>query len=306
MICIYISDDKIKLIDGEQRGNKLVIKSFYDISTKAGSLESGAIKDTVVFTQALQDCLQTTNIKPGKTIYLLDNSRIVFREMIVPDIPDSKLKKVIMSEIFSDNKASTNTVDYIVLEKFKDEAKVSKLRIMVTYVTNEIIDNLHMSAMELNLEPYALDIAPNAMSKLIGNYNLNSSDRGLLPNTFVLLDFKDSFFSINVFDKYINKFTKSSVLYAPDPENPDYNYLISELTSQLNSTIRYYHSRYPDDQIEAVYVTGNALVLDKIMQELADGVNMMVSHLPLPSFVKGMELIDYNAFSCALGAFIRR
>lgn len=306
MICIYISDDKIKLIDGEQRGNKLVIKSFYDISTKAGSLESGAIKDTVVFTQALQDCLQTTSIKPGKTIYLLDNSRIVFREMIVPDVPDAKLKKVILSEIFSDNKASSNTVDYIVLEKFKDESKVSKLRIMVTYVTNEIIDNLHMSAMELNLEPYALDIAPNAMSKLIGNYNTSSSDRDLLTDTFVLLDYKDSFFSINVFDKFINKFTKSSVLYVSDPENPDYPYLISELTSQLNSTIRYYHSRYPDDQIEAVYVTGNALVLDKIMQELADGVNMMVSHLPLPSFVKGMELIDYNAFSCALGAFIRR
>jgi hypothetical protein len=42
------------------------------------------------------------------------------------------------------------------------------------------------------------------------------------------------------------------------------------------------------------------------MQNLADSVNMMVAHLPLPAFVKGVSLFEYNAFSCALGAFIRR
>ncbi|MBQ7653142.1 MAG: hypothetical protein IJS93_02075 [Clostridia bacterium] len=305
MICIYISDEKIKLIDGEQRGKKTVVKNCYDISTKAGSLESGAIKDTVVFTQALQDCLQTTNIKPTKTIYMLDNNRIVFREMIVPDVPDAKIKKVIVSELFSDNKSANNTIDYIVLEKFKDE-KVSKLRIMVTYINNEIIDNLSVSATELGLTPVCLDIAPNTMAKLIGQYGDSAQDKKLLAGSFLLLDFKDTFISIYVFKDYVMQFTKSTVLYVSDPDHPDLDYLASELSTQLVSTVRFYSSRNEGNKIEKVFVTGNALVLDKIMQELADAVNMEVSHLPLPSFVKGVELIDYNAFSCALGAFIRR
>lgn len=306
MICIYISDEKIKLIEGDARGNRIIVQRFYDISTKAGSLESGAIKDTVVFTQALQDCMQATNMKAGKACYVLDNSRIVFREMIVPDVPDAKLKKVIQSELFSESKSQNTTLDYIVLEKFKDEKKISKLRIMVTYINNEIIDNLSVSAVELGLTPVALDIAPNTMSKLISLYNSNGADRKLLSKTFVLLDFKDTFISIYVFDGYKTQFTKSSVLYVSDPEHPDLDYLASEMSTQLNSTIRYYQSRNPDKTVEAVYVTGNALVLDQIMQALADSVNLMISHLPLPSFVKGIELIDYNAFTCALGTFIRR
>ncbi len=306
MICIYISDDKIKLLDGAMSGNRIAINSFYDISTKAGSMEGGAIKDTVVFTQSLQDCLQTTNIKPGKVTYVLDSSRVVFREMIVPDVPEAKLKKVIMGELFSDNKANSNTIDYIVLERFRSESKSYKLRIMVTYVTNEVIDNLHMSAMELNLQPVVLDIAPNTISKLIGQYNKSGADRKLLVKTFVLLDFKDTFITITVFDNFVNKFSKSSVLYVADPENPDLGYLASELSTQLNNTIRYFHSRYDDSEVEAVYVTGNAIVLDPIMQNIADSVNLMISHLPLPSFVKGISLLDYNAFSDALGAFIRR
>lgn len=306
MICVYISDEKIKLIEGDARGNKITVQRFYDINTKAGSLESGTIKDTVVFTQALQDCMQATNMKPAKACYVLDNSRIVFREMIVPDVPEQKLKKVIQSELFADSKGQNSTIDYIVIDKFKDDKKVSKLRVMVTYINNEIIDNLSVSAVELGLTPISLDIGPNAMSKLISLYNSNANDRKLLTKTFVLLDYKDTFISVYIFDDFVQQFTKSSVLYVTDPDNLDLSYLASELSTQLNSTIRYYQSRNPEKSIEAVFVTGNALVLDQIMQTLADSVNLMISHLPLPSFVKGLELLDYNAFTCALGTFVRR
>lgn len=306
MICVYISDEKIKLIEGDARGNKISVQRFYDINTKAGSLESGSIKDTVIFTQALQDCMQATNMKPGKAFYVLDNSRIVFREMIVPDVPEQKLKKVIQSELFADSKGQNSTIDYIVIGKFKDDKKVSKLRVMVTYINNEIIDNLSVSAVELGLTPVSLDIGPNAMSKLISLYNSNANDRKLLTKTFVLLDYKDTFISVYIFDEFVQQFTKSSVLYVTDPDNLDLSYLTSELSTQLNSTIRYYQSRNPEKSIEAVFVTGNALVLDQIMQSLADSVNLMISHLPLPSFVKGLELLDYNAFTCALGTFVRR
>lgn len=306
MICVYISDEKIKLIEGDARGNKISVQRFYDINTKAGSLESGAIKDTVVFTQALQDCMQATNMKPAKACYVLDNSRIVFREMIVPDVPEQKLKKVIQSELFADSKGQNSTIDYIVIDKFKDDKKISKLRVMVTYINNEIIDNLSVSAVELGLTPISLDIGPNAMSKLISLYNSNANDRKLLTKTFVLLDYKDTFISVFIFDDFVQQFTKSSVLYVTDPDNLDLSYLASELSTQLNSTIRYYQSRNPEKSIEAVFVTGNALVLDQIMQTLADSVNLMISHLPLPSFVKGLELLDYNAFTCALGTFVRR
>lgn len=307
MICIYISDDKIKLLDGSFSSNRINISGFYDISTKAGSMEGDAIKDLVVFTQSLQDCLQSTNIKPGKVTYVLDSSRVVFREMIVPDVPDAKLKKVIVSELFSDAKAAANTVDYVVLDKFKGENKTAKLRIMVTYVSNEVIDNLHTSAMELNLQPVVLDIAPNTIVKLIGQYGKNAADRKLLESSFVLVDYKDTFITISIFEDLVNKFSKSTALMSNDPTNPDAAYLSSELTGQLVNTLRYYQSRNDESEIKAIYVTGNVSVLDNsVLQNMADSTGIMISVLPLPSFVKGLSLFDFNAFSDALGAFIRR
>lgn len=304
MICIYISDEKIKLIDGAVRGGKIVVNSFCDISTTAGSLETGNIKDLMVFTQVLQDCMQSNNIKPSTTTYVLDNSRIAFREMIVPDVPDSKIKKVIASEIFSDAKVANNTLDYVVVERFKTEDKKFKLKILVTYISNDNIDSLHTSGMELGLSPSVLDVAPNAIAKIIEKYK--KTDKKLLEDTFLLLDFKDTFVSLHVFDDYKSQFSKSSVLYVNDTSNFDMEYLLQELASNINSIVRYYESRNENKEIKAVYVTGNAAVLDEILQDLADSVNMMVSHLPLPSFVKGLSLMDFNAFSCALGAFIRR
>ena len=290
MICIYISDDKIKLLDGSYGSGRINVSSFYDISTRAGYMEGDSIKDLVVFTQSLQDCLQSTNIKPGKVTYVLDSSRVVFREMIVPDVPDAKLKKVIVSELFSDAKAASNTVDYIVVDKFKGENKTAKLRIMVTYVSNEVIDNLHTSAMELNLQPVVLDIAPNTIVKLIAQYAKSGSDRKLLESSFVLVDYKDTFITISIFENFVNKFSKSTALLSNDPENPDMAYLASELTSQLVNTLRYYQSRNDESEMKAIYVTGNVGMLDNsVLQNMADQTGIMISYLPLPSFVKGLS-----------------
>jgi len=304
MITIYVSDDKIKIIDGSLSGNKIIVKSFYDITTKAGSLESGNIKDVVVFAQILQDCLTSNNIKPDKTTFVLDNSRLVFREMVVPDVPDNKIKLIVQSEILGDtNKSSQTTLDYIVIDSFKSEDKKKKLKIRVTYVSNDCIDSLQNSAIELGLTPVVLDIAPNSISKLIEQYA--KTNKRMLEDTFLLLDYKDTFVTLSVFDRYRCEFTKSTVLYAGEEGELDKDYLLQELTSNVNSVIRFYESRTEKD-IKAVYITGNAAVLQDILQPFADAVNILVAHLPLPSFVKGMNLLDYNAFSCALGAIIRR
>ena len=302
MICIYISDDKIKLIDGAVKGGAISVKSSYDITTNAGSMETGNIKDLVVFAQILQDCLTTNKIKADKVTFILDNSRIVFREMIVPDVPESKIRLIIQSEIFSDSKVQNTIIDYVVVAKFKEDKK-PKLKIRVTYITNDCVESLLNSATELGLTPTVLDIAPNAMSKLIWKYS--KSDKKALEDTFLLLDYKDSFITISVFDKFNCEFTKSTVLYAGESGEVDKEYLLQELVNNVNSVVRFYGSR-TDKDIKAIYITGNASDLEDILQDFADAVNMLVSHLPLPSFIKGMSLMDFNSFSCALGAFIRR
>lgn len=302
MLCVNIGDDKIKIVDGKVSGGKIVVNKCYEIETKVGSMESGNIKDLMAFSQVLQDCINSGGIKNTTLTYVLDNPRVIFREMNVPSVSQDKVKLIIANEIFSDTKMANNTLDYIVEGKFKNEEGKQRSRITVTYVSNDTIDSLHTAATELGMRPAVLDVAPNSISKLVERFC--KSSKHVLENTFVLLDYKDSFISLYVFDGGQRKFSKNSTLYVGNVK--DNNYLLGELTSNINSVIRFYESR-AGVNVSAIYITGNVEALDDdLLQGLAESLNMMISHLPIPGFVKGVDIYDFNKFSGVIGAFLRR
>ena len=302
MLSVNVGDDKIKIVDGKMSGGKIVVNKCYEIDTKVGAMESGNIKDLMAFSQVLQECINAGAIKNTNLTYVLDNPRVIFREMTVPNVSRDKVKLIVANEIFSDSKMANNTLDYIVEGTFKNEEGKTRSRITVTYVSNEAIDSLHTAATELGMRPTVLDIAPNAISKLVEKlYRTNKRD---MENTFVLLDFKDTFISLYVFDGGQRKFSKNSTLYVGNTQ--DNAYLLGELTSNINSVIRFYESR-SGVNVNAIYITGNIEALDdELLQNLAESMNMMISHLPIPSFVKGVDIFDFNKYSGALGAFLRR
>jgi len=302
MLSINVSDDKIKIVDGKSSGGKVVVNKCYEIETKVGAMESGNIKDLMAFSQVLQECITSAAIKNTNLTYVLDNPRVIFREMNVPTVSQDKVKLIVANEIFSDSKMANNTLDYIVEGTFKNEEGKKRSRITVTYVSNEAIDSLHTAAMELGMRPTVLDVAPNAISKLIERFY--RTNKRALEKTFVLLDYKDSFISLYVFDDGQRKFYKSSTLYVGSAK--DNKYLLGEMTSNVNSVIRFYESR-SGVNVNAIYITGNVEALDdELLQGLAESLNMMISHLPIPSFVKGVDIYDFNKFSGAIGAFLRR
>ena len=290
MLSINVGDDKIKIVDGKSSGGKIVVNKCYEIETKVGAMESGNIKDLMAFSQVLQECITSGAIKNTTLTYVLDNPRVIFREMNVPSVSQDKVKLIVANEIFSDSKMANNTLDYIVEGTFKNEEGKKRSRITVTYVSNDAIDSLHTAAMELGMRPSVLDVAPNSISKLIEKFY--RTNKRVLEKTFVLLDYKDSFISLYVFDDGQRKFYKSSTLYVGNVK--DNKYLLGEMTSNVNSVIRFYESR-SGVNVSAIYITGNVEGLDdELLQGLAE------------SFVKGVDIYDFNKFSGAIGAFLRR
>jgi Tfp pilus assembly PilM family ATPase len=190
MLSIYLSDDRIKLIDGQIKGKKFYIKKFAEVATNVGSIESGNIKDVLAFTQAVQGLMNDNGIKPQKkVVVVLDNSRIVFREQEVPALPEKKLKVILVSDLFSDAKSKNYVVDYVVDEKIKGEDKKFKYRIHLTYQTSDAIASIAKGVNELNMKCLSIDVAQNAMSKLI-------TDTAALKGLNLLIDYENTFISL--------------------------------------------------------------------------------------------------------------
>lgn len=301
MICIYMNDDRVKIIEGKA-GGKITVKKFFDIPTKTASLESGNIKDIMAFSQILQECIQENELKTSDAYFVIDNNRLVLKEMIVPDVATAKVKQIIINEIFSDNKTNTNTLDYIIADKFKNEEKKKRCKVYMTYLPTDAISNIYIAGSEVELKPKVLDIGPNSTTKLIEKMVKKKIG---LEETFILVDYKETFMTLYVFDKGKRQISKSTILYGSE-KNIDISYVVKEIINNVNSLLRFYESRNEDKSVSAVYLTGHISVLNDSMQELADSLSMVVSHLPCPSFVVGMDLTDFNAYSCALGAFIRK
>lgn len=302
MICIYVNDDRVKIVDGKASGKKIIIKKIIDVPTKSGSIENGSVKDLMAFSQVLQECIQDHELKPGACYFVVDNSRIVLKEMNVPAVAPAKVKQIIASEIFTDQKGSNSTLDYIIADSFKNEEKKNRYRIHMTYLPTEAVSNFYVAGSEVELKPQVLDIGPNATTKLIEKMYKQKVE---LEETFVLVDYKETFLSLYIFDKGKRQISKSTILYVSQDEI-DTSYINSEIINNVNSLIRFYESRNEDRTISAVYITGHIDHLNDSMQELADSLSMMVSHLPCPDFCMGVDLADFNAYSCAIGALIRK
>ncbi len=303
MINVYVSDDKIKFVDGKASGKKLVIKSCHEVRSKTGSIETGNIKDLMAFSQVMQEAIQDYAIKVGPATFIVDNSRLVLKEMDVPDVAPVKIKQIVANEIFTDAKSSTNTLDYMVESRFKNEEKKKRCKVNVTFLPSEVISNIYKCGSEVLMKPKILDIAPNALSKLVER--MIKDKKTQLEETFIVVEYKETFLSLLVFDKGQRQLSKSTILYVSE-DAIDVYYVVSEIVNNVNSLIRFYESRNENRNITAIYLTGQVEPLNDSMQDLADNLRMIVAHLPCPSYVMGVDLMEFNAYSSAIGGLIRK
>lgn len=303
MLSVYMNDDTVKIVEGTIKSKKFYIKKVCETETKAASIETGNIKDVLELSQLIQGMLQDNEIKPQKAIVVLDNSRIVFRETIVPALPPKKLKIVLTTEFFSDNKQKNNVIDYVIESKFKDEEKKNKYKIHITYQTTDSIQSIAKVLNELGIKCNAVDIGQNSTSKLLEDFFKD------VPGTNLLIDYKDTFLSLYVFEGGKRKYSKSSIIYAKPPEDGfgELDYFINEMQNNVTSITRYYEQRNENTSISNIYITGNVKVFsDECVQMLANSTKLKVSYLPCPDNVIGVDVIDFNSYSCAIGGLIRR
>ena len=302
MLSIYLSDDRIKIVDGQIKGKKFYIKKFAETVTDVGSIETGSIKDVLAFTQAIQSLMNENGIKPQKVVVVLDNSRIVFREQEVPALPEKKLKVILMSDLFSDAKSKNYVIDYVVDEQFKGEDNKKRYRIHVTYQTSDAINSIAKGVNELSMKCMSIDVAQNSISKLM-------ADTGTLSGLNLLIDYENTFISLYILDGNKRRFSKSSIMYTKPPEDtpPDWEYFVKEFQNNIVSVCNFYEQKNKGAKIDNIYLTGNISALpDAFIQQLANVTKMPVSYLPCPNNVIGMDHFDFNNYSSAIGALIIR
>ncbi len=206
MYVVYIGSDKIRIVEASTSFGKVFVKSLFSQITPNDYLDNPTDKAFAELSNVIADGLTQINGK-GKTVrVVLENGTIPFTEKTIPSLSQDKTIKMVINDIFSDEKLiAQNVVDYIEIERFIQEEKIEKSdklvtflgkapkkkeemnekteepddknvkvkkvrmsNIFFTYVAKDIIKHLEKFFKDLGYKLMSIDIYQNAMRKLIG------------------------------------------------------------------------------------------------------------------------------------------
>lgn len=328
MIYYYLNNDKLKAMFATASGKRVAVKEFFDMDFPSEFLnDPSATNIDLQLTEAMLDMIRKNEIKAKSAKFVLENSKIPFREMILPYAKPSILYPIISSELFTDKKLADNhTVDYVEIDRNIDDPeevaaalnapaegeedvsdgeekkkKAKKARLMVTYIDNLVIENLRKCCREVGMKLTAVDISQNALSKLV------SFMKDDLPQYFVLVDYRITTITSYLFADYKHVFSLTKPIYSMPNENyaNEMAFFINDFSSIVSEAIQFFRSKYTDYKFDDVYITGDLDKFQSVENDLYGFMGLNVKMLPLSDSVTGMEQLDFNSFAPLIGTMLK-
>ncbi len=328
MIYYYLNNDKLKAMFATTSGKRVAVKEFFDMDFPSEFLnDPSATNIDLQLTEAMLDMIRKNEIKAKSAKFVLENSKIPFREMILPYAKPSILYPIISSELFTDKKLADNhTVDYVEIDRNIDDPeevaaalnapaegeedvsdgeekkkKAKKARLMVTYIDNLVIENLKKCCREVGMKLTAVDISQNALSKLV------SFMKDDLPQYFVLVDYRITTITSYLFADNKHVFSLTKPIYSMPNENyaNEMAFFINDFSSIVSEAIQFFRSKYTDYKFDDVYITGDLDKFQSVENDLYGFMGLNVKMLPLPDSVTGMEQLDFNSFAPLIGTMLK-
>jgi len=204
VVSIDIGNQNTKILIGSHNGNNVLVEKTLIVPTPTSSFHDGRITDRAKLKVQFTTVLSANKIKAKKSIFTIESTAIITRELVLPSATEKELDNMIKFEIEQYLPINLNdyVLEYKLLEKFTDEEE-EKVKILVAGLPKSIAEDYLKFVEELDLTPLALDMNPNAVSKLFGmNSNINDENYSL-DNTVAIIDLGHNYINLSIISKGI-------------------------------------------------------------------------------------------------------
>ncbi|MEG1613697.1 MAG: hypothetical protein RR357_05980 [Clostridia bacterium] len=301
MFYLYLNNDKLRAMFATATGKKVTVQSVYDMDFPSEFLNDPTQTNIdLQLTEAILDLIRKNDIKSKSVNFVLENSKIPFREMFLPYAKPTVLMPIIQGELFTDKKlADAHTVDYIEIERNANEEKQSRL--LITYIDNLIIANLKKCCRDVGMKLEKIDIAQSALSKLVSYLQLS------LPQSFMLVDYRLTTVTSYMFANGKHIFSLTKPIYSLPNENyaNEMAFFVNDFGSIVNESIQFFKAKYEQYPFETVFITGDTVKYAPCEKQLADYLGIDIRILPLPENIKGVDVNQFNEVSAMIGSLVK-
>lgn len=283
VLTIDITNESVTIIEVTASVKKgTTVHNAVIFETPEGSYEDGFIKDKDALAAAIKDQLATNGISNKNAIFILTSTKIVNREVMIPQVKESKIKGIInanATEYFP-----VNIEDYVVSHSVLETVQAEKqMRVLVVAAPTVMVKAYYELAALAGLKVQALDYIGNAMLQLIKTQtttgsttmviqlggessilNIVKGDTLLLQRTVpygtnaVVAEIMEE---RNVDAATAMTLLQNERLITVDFDDNAATGAFRYLMNNIGRVMDYYASKNPDKPIDDVYLTGDGALI---------------------------------------------
>ena len=334
-ISIDVGSENTKVVVGRYHKNKVSIDKAFSFKTPKGSIDDGHINDIDNLAMAINDALDSNNVKNDNVIFTTNSTSIINRTIIIPKVNEDEIESVIKYEVqqYLPINLEDHMIQYNVLgEKVIDGNE--KLEVLIVVYPNKMVYSYAELVNKIGGKPYALDL--NYNSKRKAYYVMNpeikesilSIDMGaenialtiIKENELILIKTTKS--GGNYLNSKISKVLEISLENAEMQKRENCNlmnreegpleHVVREVVDswfdEASRIIKYYKSKNTQNNIDKIYICGGSSNIKGLERYVSTKLNMKVKIVQGNSnieFKKGVEEVNISEYINAIGALIR-
>lgn len=341
-ISIDFGSSSIKVIEGQAANTEINITKFESLDIPKDLYSDGKILNEAKLIDIFREFLNINNFNMKLNAYaVVNSSSIINRKTSIPKVKEDEISSLISFQIeeFLPINQEDYVVDYLILDKIQADEK-ERINILLIAMPKEIVLS-HLNLMkEVGLEPIALDLQGNVISKLLSfNENINNEHK-IQDNTIVSIDLgytktevtisinenievsraidigsKKIYESISELlgfteDDIENQIMKIQGIYELEDINEKnkieilFKSSLEDVMERINKIIKYYDSREFGNTVHLIVLQGGISNIPGIEKKFTE-----YFHIPTVK-LKDLDKVEFEGdlsiYTNAIGGLIRR
>lgn len=286
VLTIDITNESITIIEATASQKKQTnIHNAIIFETPSESYEDGQIKNKEKIAAAIKEQLASHGISNKNVIFVLNSTKVVNREVMIPFVKENKIKGIInanAAEYFPVN-IEDYVVAHTVLETVTGENKTKQLRVMVVAAPIGMVKSYYDVAAQVGLNVVAIDYIGNAMLQLIKTQTSANSTTmviqlgsestvlNIVKGDTLLLQRTIPYGTNGVVSEVMDQrgvdattamtLLQNERLITVDFDENTITGAFRYLMNNIGRVMDYYASKNPDKPIDDVYLTGDGALI---------------------------------------------
>lgn len=347
VVSINIGSRRTKIVVGSYEKEKIYVEKAVLIDTPKDSLSDGKLlkADSASFElgKAVSKALSDNKIRYKETIVTIQSTMGIRRELNVPKVKPKDMESMIRYEIEQYLPIDLN--EYIIEHKVLEEKQENKSRILIAALPKTIADDYYKMLNAIGLEPKALDINSNSVSKLFGFSQRLNNQAYNLDSTVAFIDLGYKSINITIVSKGDFQFSRllpaggseldaaiadmygiseqdaekkkhqavDLTMLSEEGEAKALNEMIAEIIGRwiedMQRVFQYYKTRSANNNIDRIYLFGGTSNMKGIAEYFENTIGVptqKITSLDSVVFEKGLSGSGIGCFINSIGTMIRK